>query len=178
MTPGFAVLLGVAVCLDPGGLFLPFAAATLAHELGHLIAMGACHVPPSSVRLGLAGVTIFAAFPGPRQELICAAAGPLANLLSSTILLPAAPKFAAAGILLAAFNLLPVYPLDGGRIVRAVAPRAAETVSVVTAAVLLLAGAVLTAVFHLGLWPLILLFLLLGRIALCRLEEERSFPRK
>lgn len=172
------MLLGVAVCLDPAELFLPFLAAALVHELGHMVVMAVCQVPPASIQLGFAGAAIFASFSTPRQELLCAAAGPLANLLSSTILLPAAPKFAAAGILLAAFNLLPVYPLDGGRIVRAVAPRAAETVSVVTAAVLLLAGAVLTAVFHLGLWPLILLFLLLGRIALCRLEEERSFPRK
>lgn len=171
------MLLGVAVCLDPGGLFLPFAVATLIHELGHLAAMGACRVPPESIRLGLAGAAIVAAFPTPRQELLCAAAGPLANLLSGALLLSAEPRFAVASMLLAAFNLLPVYPLDGGRMVRAIVPRAAEAISVVTGVILLLGGAVLTAVLHLGLWPLMLLSILLGRIALCRLQEERAFPR-
>ena len=54
----------------------------------------------------------------PLQELFCALAGPAAG--AAVILLwRIFPEAAAAAAVQTAFNLLPVYPLDGGRAVQA-----------------------------------------------------------
>ena len=58
VTPGFAVLLGLLIALDPGGLCLPLLAAAALHELGHLAALRHCGTVVMELRLGALGATI------------------------------------------------------------------------------------------------------------------------
>ena len=56
---------------------------------------------------------------GYRQEIFCALAGPGMSVLACLALRSDFPTCAAISLLLGLFNALPVYPLDGGRALRA-----------------------------------------------------------
>lgn len=96
------------------------------HEAGHLAALRHYGVPVRAIRLTAFGAEIDA----PRlarlsygRELAVVLAGPAVNLLCGGLLALAglwfswecAFLFSGAHLALAAFNLLPVLPLDGGR---------------------------------------------------------------
>lgn len=114
----------------------------LLHELGHVFAARRYGVKTRDVTLwpfgGIASMEEMPERPG--QELIVALAGPAVNVLIAGALLlwlgahlnpqnltqienPAvslAAKVAGANIILVLFNLIPAFPMDGGRVLRAV----------------------------------------------------------
>ena len=169
---------GLWLCLDPGGLCPLFFAAAAVHELGHLLCLRLCRVPVLRLRLSAAGAELETGPMPPRQALLCAAAGPGANLLAGAALLRCAPRFSLLCWMLAGFNLLPVWPLDGGRMLAALLPRQAESVGMAVLALLLLGGGALAAWLHLGLWPLLPPALLLGKIAAGRRREQKLIANR
>ena len=148
-----------------------FLLSSACHEIGHLLTMRLFGVPVLSVRLGGAGAVIEAIFPDYKKEILCALAGPVAGVILGLLLLRSLPQMAMVSLFLSAVNLLPLYPLDGGRILRSclflLCPTWAERVCpLVTAAVccllMLLAcwGAVRA---QMGLWPIFASLVLLWR---------------
>ncbi len=113
----FWILLALWLLLFPlrwtAGVLL--AAGT--HELGHLLAIWLTGGKIRSFRLSAAGGNITTDPMGRWQELVCLLAGPLAGGLV-ILMKDWFPEAALAALLQTAFNLLPVYPLDGGRILR------------------------------------------------------------
>lgn len=149
----FACLLGAMLLLI---LPLPWLAAAVAaasiHEAGHLLALRLLGAETRKIQVGPTGAKIHTAFSEPWRELICAAAGPAASLL---LLLAARhfPRIALCGFVQGGYNLLPIYPLDGGRMLHSALeewlPAKAEKITLVAGqgtACLLLAGA-LAALF-------------------------------
>ena len=118
VTPGFAAALCLLGWCDLRlcGLFL---LALALHEAGHLTALALFRRPVLGLTLGAGGAKIETEALTLRQEALSAAAGPLVNLLSGALTLRCVPAFSAVSLGLAAVNLLPLYPLDGGRILRA-----------------------------------------------------------
>lgn len=128
-------------------MILLFVCVTL-HELGHSIVAQRLGIPVREiVLLPLGGVALLSRNPSkPWHELLIAAAGPLVNVIIAAILFAVTGTAAAIGsfdgqalqqeappslsslliwllqanIFLVIFNLIPAFPLDGGRIFRAV----------------------------------------------------------
>jgi len=135
MTPGQPAVAYRAVAVPCAAAFM---AALLAHELAHSLVARRCGVPVTSITLwALGGVSELGGEPPTaRADLRIAAAGPAASLAAGLlsgglaaavhagggpgIAVAALGWLAAMNVLLAAFNLLPGAPLDGGRILRAV----------------------------------------------------------
>lgn len=113
-----------------------FLGSIVAHELGHAVVAQRHGVPVHEITLWLlGGVAKLGREPAtPRAELRIALAGPAVSVAIGAAGLATAAAFAAAGapallvgllgwlglvnLVLAAFNLLPASPLDGGRVLR------------------------------------------------------------
>ena len=85
------------------------------HELAHVVMMLACGGQVRRLTLRFADLQIAASGLGYRQELLSALAGPLVNLICGAAFCMQRPSFAAYSLMLGIYNLLPVWPLDGGR---------------------------------------------------------------
>ncbi|MEY7970616.1 site-2 protease family protein [Saccharomonospora xinjiangensis] len=134
LVPGYSAGAYVAAALVAALLFL---ASLLAHELAHAVVARREGVEVEDITLwllgGLASLRSEARTPG--ADLRIAAAGPLTSVLAGalfgglawllvTVDAPAlvvmvAVYLAMLNVVLAAFNLVPAAPLDGGRILRA-----------------------------------------------------------
>src|SRR5499427_9942775 len=117
-------------------------ACVVAHEFGHIFTARAFGVTtPDVVLLPIGGVARLERIPEePWQEFLIAIAGPLVNVVIAVVLIlltgaqvnavnlyavenPAASmidRLAAVNLFLAVFNMIPAFPMDGGRVLRAV----------------------------------------------------------
>lgn len=102
----------------PQGWFLPLILATAVHELGHMAAITLSGGHVRALGLKLSGARLETSPLSYGQEIFSALAGPLSSLF---LLLFGAvcPPLAFWGLVQGIYNLIPVYPLDGGRAVLA-----------------------------------------------------------
>ncbi len=147
------------------------------HELAHtVVAMRYGGKVESIVLMALGGVSQISKMPHePRHELVMAAAGPLTSIVLGVLLgfgyrlAGAAPNIAFylflmayLNLVLGVFNLLPAFPMDGGRVLRAaLAGRMGKHRATGVAAMVGKAMAVAFAVFGLfggGIWMILIAF--------------------
>lgn len=177
VTPGFPVFLLLLRCALPVDAFGAFLAAMAVHELGHVLVIRLLGGSFTGFRLGFAQLTLRTGFLSRRAELFGTAAGPALSLLCA-LLGSLAPRFAAASLLLGLFNLLPLRPLDGGRLLhallslclRAHSTRVCTVVELCFGAGLLALAA--SAYSSVCLWPTVAVGLLLLRLAAMRHAEK------
>ena len=113
-----------------------FACVTL-HEYGHALAARKYGIGTDSITLyPIGGIARLADIPrDPKQEMVIALAGPAVNVVLAIALFPLAAIFGkampvyagfgffealfAANVGLVLFNMIPAFPMDGGRVLRA-----------------------------------------------------------
>ena len=145
--PAALLMFALAFFFDADGLLSALVPAVCVHELGHLLALKACGRRVLRLRITITGLELDYA---PRleglQSILCAAAGPLAGGVYAFAACAVGRPFwlasGAASFLLTAFNLLPIFPLDGGRVLTAILPGQTGRGLSFAAAVLLLSGGV------------------------------------
>ena len=128
------VILGL-IALGMWDMLIFYIPALIIHELAHMVAAGACGIIIDEVEILPFGcsakVKSFTAL-SPLKEVFTAAAGPMINIVLAAGIffidkyyaeLPITQPFIAANLTIAAMNLLPALPLDGGHIVRALLAR-------------------------------------------------------
>jgi len=124
------------------GITAMFACVVL-HELGHALAAAHYNIKTRNITLyPIGSIATMERLPAkPVQEIVISFAGPLVNLLIAALALPFIPYYVpfwqsanvinqlqpgtfmlylhTINIMLALFNLIPAFPLDGGRVLRA-----------------------------------------------------------
>ena len=121
-SPGFFLLLGISFWLDEGVGLLPWGLlACVLHELGHVAAATVMGGRVEALSLTVVGAELRIDYRAPLtylQDSLVALAGPATNLLWGAAALALHLELAAMLTLaIGAFNLLPISPLDGGRVV-------------------------------------------------------------
>ncbi len=143
--PTFLLLLGLVGLSEGGMLSVLLTAAAfgcvLLHELGHAMAARVCGIATVDITLyPIGGVARLARMPRkPASELLITLAGPAVNVALAAVLwsvvavgglVGVSSPFTAFGLrflsslafinlILAAFNMVPAFPMDGGRVLRA-----------------------------------------------------------
>ena len=133
---------GPAEAIDGIVFILLLFACVLLHEFGHIFAARRYGIrTPDVTLLPIGGVASLERMPEkPSQEIIVALAGPAVNLVIAVLLMVVLGarfdftqmaqleqaqtsligRVAAANVALLVFNLIPAFPMDGGRVLRAV----------------------------------------------------------
>ncbi|TNC64000.1 site-2 protease family protein [Rubellimicrobium roseum] len=132
---------GAAAAVEGLVLILAIFACVLAHEFGHALAARRYGIrTPDITLLPIGGVARLERMPeNPREEIVVALAGPAVNVVIAALLIlllgarldleslqaldnPAASllaQLASLNLFLVLFNLIPAFPMDGGRVLRA-----------------------------------------------------------
>ena len=131
---------GASAALDAILFVIAVFACVVLHELGHALAARRYGITtPDITLLPIGGVARLSRIPdNPSEEVVIAIAGPLVNVVIAGVLIAlggridftgtittggAIPDFltrlATVNIFLVLFNLIPAFPMDGGRVLRA-----------------------------------------------------------
>ena len=116
------LVLGLYLLLLPFQWVVAMIIAAAVHEMGHCVALYLLGEPVLGITVGPFGARI-ETFPlAPRAEMISALAGPGFGLMLC-LLWKWIPIVAVFAFFQSVFNLLPLWPMDGGRVLQAVRKR-------------------------------------------------------
>lgn len=155
------------------------------HELCHMLAVSLCGGRLGGLRITGRGAALDTAALSRGQELLCALAGPVGSL-SLALAGSLWPQMAVCALFHGLYNLLSVYPMDGGRLLRCGAAlllgeARAEAVCLwgarITCAMLLLAGAYSLIVLQWGCFPLFLAGFVIYKANLRKFPCKDGFRR-
>lgn len=155
LSPGLLIWAAAALLVLPLGWLLAWGCAVCIHELGHLAMLRLLKLPVQGMNADGSGIRLRTEFAYAWQELLCALAGPAAGLLL-LLAAPVFPRLALCGAFHSLYNLLPVYPLDGGRVLWALfGEKTGRTVQGICLGCIIALGSYGTFCLRLGLLPLI-----------------------
>ena len=119
VSPKIYIVIVLMLLLVPLPWLAGWVLAALIHELSHCIAVLLCGGKITAIKFSSAGIVLESGYLSTWRSVICSLAGPAGGLLLY-VFSKRFPYLAICGFLQSVYNLLPIYPLDGGRAVRAI----------------------------------------------------------
>lgn len=110
-------VLALVVLILPIQWVLSWTIAVCIHECFHFMAVRLCKGQVYRLQIGMNGMKMEADIPTDCREFLCAIAGPIGSLLL-LVLAKWFPRVAICGLIHGVYNLLPIFPLDGGRAIK------------------------------------------------------------
>lgn len=169
------IVLPAAMLLLPLRWVLAWIMAVAVHEFGHYLTLKLCRVPVYAIEIAPTGVKMATGELRGREALLCALAGPIFGF-SLTLFAKFIPCTAFCGFLQGMFNLLPIYPLDGGRALRAVLQKLCPNPGIIETgiAVIFAVGLVIFGIYvKIGIIPLIIFLFIFLQKFLAKDAESR-----
>ena len=117
--PAVYVVLAFSLLYLPIGWVIAWIIALLFHELCHYAALRLCRCSLDEIEFGMNGAVMSAAPMDWKQQLFCTLAGPTGSLCL-IIFGKWFPEIAVCALLQSMYNLLPIMPMDGGRIIECI----------------------------------------------------------
>lgn len=117
VTAGALIFLAVLLLILPLQWVLAVLLAAIFHELCHAVAVLLCGGRINGVTISGRGAVMEVIPLSAAKEIVCAIAGPLGSFLL-LLLAKWMPRTAICGAVHGLYNLIPLFPLDGGRILR------------------------------------------------------------
>lgn len=165
ISSGLCFLGALWLVILPARWISAFFCSVALHEISHICAIKLCGGKIYRVRLRVFGAQIETSQLYWWQEAICSLAGPISGfillLFASTF-----PRLALCGLFHSLYNLLPFFPLDGGRAIQSVlyglvsvesADKASKHLKTISKLAFCILAALACYLLKLGLLPLILL---------------------
>ena len=164
-----------ALLILPLSFFMSFIMAALVHEIFHFFVLWLTGVNVNRISVGPFGAVMETEAMDPGREVLCAMAGPVGSFLL-VLFYRFLPGIALCAFIQGCFNLLPIYPLDGGRGIKGVLElmklrKSSRILAVIQMGVGLTIG--IACLYGFWKWDLGLGILILGGIVLLR-----TLPRK
>ena len=125
--PSFWLFITAAVLFKQGYFALNYAFAVILHELAHYFVANRLFYRCTQIQISIFGAVLYGDFQDvtPSHRIKIALAGPAANVILAVICLALwwivpdsyyySENFFTANVSMACVNMLPCYPLDGGR---------------------------------------------------------------
>ena len=169
----FAIALALLVL--PLFVFVSFLIAVTVHEMCHWMALHWTGVKIYGLSIGPFGAVIETEPIESGREVLCAAAGPLGSLILAS-LYSYIPVIGVIGLVQGCFNLLPLYPMDGGRMLKGILELlkipGKEKIIFITQ-VLTMVWIIICTIYGFGVWNLGW-----GAMIFCGAMLLRTFPGK
>ena len=121
ISPGFLLLAASLYYFGGWAAVTAFFSAALAHELGHLLTLLLTGAEIRKIRMTPAGLVIeYTGALSDAQQIAIITAGPAGGFIFALLCFWAGTRYyqyaGAIALLSTLFNLMPVYPMDGGRL--------------------------------------------------------------
>lgn len=180
--PSFCIYLAFLFLFVPLKWVLAWAVASGIHELFHYAAITLLKHKVYRISIGMAGIDMQTECMQINHELACALAGPVGGFLL-VLLARWVPEIALCACIQSLYNLIPIYPLDGGRAIKCVLTMVmpecivCKVVNGIEKVILIaILGLTVYAAFHynLGFIPILVVTSLLFKLRMIKIPCKRN----
>lgn len=167
--PEFYILTALCLLVVPFKWIFAWMLASMFHEFCHYAALKAVGCQLFRIQVGANGTIMDTDLFGNTKEMLCALAGPAGSLL---LLFTGRwfPRLAVCGLFQCVYNLIPIYPLDGGRAVHSFLKRffsasrcmkIENRIETCICILFLFVGLYAALCLHLGFFPMLFVIILI-----------------